>query len=118
MSLQIINVKDDNITFSVSFTVKDLVTVNNLLVAPEGDAFQVTEDGHVGFFDATPVFQQPGATLDNQVSISGETNIIADFYLNGYEEDGPVIKGNIYQLARKLKKVVDALQAYGLLAPE
>lgn len=71
----------------------------------------------LGFFGATPVSEQTdGAALTNSVTVGGTTNTIADFTnLTVYATDAPTIRNDIYQLARKLKIVDDALRAYGLL---
>lgn len=68
-----------------------------------------------GIFGATPVVQQTdGATLTNNVTVGGTTNTIADFTdLTIYANDAAAIRNDIYQLARKVKILTDALRALG-----
>lgn len=72
----------------------------------------------IGFFNATPVVQQTdGAGLTNNVTSGGSTDVIADFTsLTTYATDAAAIRNDIYQLARKVKIVDDALRTYGLLS--
>lgn len=74
-------------------------------------------NGNMGFFNTTPAAQQTsGADLTNNVTSGGTSDTIADFSdLAIYATDAPTIRNNIYQLARKLKQVNDALRVYGLL---
>lgn len=69
------------------------------------------------FTVATPIVQQAsGADLTNNVTGGGTNDTIADFSnLITYATDAATIRNDIYQLARKLKQVNDALRAYGLL---
>ncbi len=61
--------------------------------------------------------QASGANLTNSVTIGGTDDTIADFGdLSVYATDAAAIRNNIYQLARKLKQVNDALRLYGLLS--
>lgn len=74
----------------------------------------------LGFFPtiaAAPVVQQvDGAALTNNVTSGGTTDTIANYTdLTIYANDAAAIRNDIYQLARKLKIVDDALRAYGLL---
>lgn len=73
--------------------------------------------GLLGFFAATAVVKQTsGANLTNNVTSGGTNDVIADFTdLTTYANDAAAIRNDIYQLARKLKQVNDALRAYGLL---
>lgn len=73
--------------------------------------------GNVGFFAAAPVAQQAsGANLTNNVAVGGTDDIIANYTdLATYANDAAAIRNDIYQLARKLKQVNDALRLYGLL---
>lgn len=74
-------------------------------------------NGNMGFFNVTPASQQTsGANLTNNVTSGGTDNTIADFSdLTTYSNDAATIRNDIYQLARKLKQVNDALRVYGLL---
>lgn len=71
----------------------------------------------IGFLGAAAVVKQTsGADLTNNVTIGGTDNTIADFTdLATYATDAATIRNDIYQLARKLKQVNDALRLYGLL---
>lgn len=72
----------------------------------------------VGFMGATPVVRQTSAAnLTNSVTSGGTDDTIADFTnLTVYATDAAAIRNDIYQLARKLKQVNDALRLYGLLS--
>jgi hypothetical protein len=71
----------------------------------------------VGFFTTTPAAQQvSAANLTNNVATGGTDDTIANYTdLTIYANDSAAIRNNIYQLARKLKQVNDALRLYGLL---
>lgn len=71
----------------------------------------------VNFFGAGAASQQTsGANLTNNVTVGGTTDTIADFSdLTTYSNSAAAIRNDIYQLARKLKQVNDALRLYGLL---
>jgi hypothetical protein len=75
-------------------------------------------DGNVGFFSTAPAAQQTsGANLTNNVTAGGTNDTIANYTdLVTYSNDAAAIRNNIYQLARKLKQVNDALRVYGLLS--
>jgi hypothetical protein len=77
----------------------------------------VTIAGNIGFFGASAQSQQAsGADLTNNVTSGGSSDVIADFTsLTVYATDAATIRNDIYQLARKLKMVNDALRKYGLL---
>lgn len=71
----------------------------------------------MGFFGtASQAKQVSGANLTNNVTSGGTDDTIANFTdLTTYANDSAAIRNNIYQLARKLKQVNDALRTYGLL---
>lgn len=73
----------------------------------------------VGFFPtvaAAPVVQQTSASLTNNVTSGGSSDVIADFTsLTVYATDAATIRNDIYQLARKVKEIGDAMRTYGLL---
>lgn len=77
----------------------------------------LTVAGNIGFFGTTAAAQQTsGANLTNNVTSGGTNDTIANFTdLTTYSNDAATIRNNIYQLARKLKQVNDALRVYGLL---
>ncbi len=72
----------------------------------------------IGFFNKTPVVQQvDGAALTNNVTSGGTTDTIANFTdLSTYATDAATIRNDIYQLARKVKIIGDALRTFGLLS--
>ena len=70
----------------------------------------------LGFFNKAPVVQQTSASLTNNVTAGGSNDVIANFTdLTTYSADAATIRNDIYQLARKLKEVGDALRTLGLL---
>lgn len=80
--------------------------------------FAISKTGSPGFFSTVPPASQgvSGANLTNNVTNGGTDNIIANYTdLTTYATDAAAIRNNIYQLARKLKQVNDALRTYGLL---
>lgn len=71
----------------------------------------------IGFLgSAAAARQTSGANLTNNVT-SGGTNDTIDNWtsLTTYSTDAAAIRNAVYQLARKLKQVNDALRTYGLL---
>lgn len=92
---------------SFKFTAKD-----------DTDVIEMNKDDQLGFFDVTPIAQQAnGADLTNNVTAGGTNDIIADYTdLSVYANDAATIRNNLYQLARKLKVVNDALRDYGLMS--
>lgn len=89
---------------------------NNYCINETGGA-QSLFTGNMGFYGTAPVAQQAsGANLTNNVAVGGVNDTIANFTdLAVYANDAATIRNDIYQLARKLKQVNDALRAYGLL---
>ena len=70
-------------------------------------------DGTFGF-ETPPIAQQTVDALTNNVSSGGTNGTIADYTdLSIYANDAAAIRNDIYQLARSLKQVIDALRAYG-----
>lgn len=71
----------------------------------------------IGFLGATTVVKQTsGADLTNSVTVGGTNDTITDWSsLTVYATDAAAIRNAVYQLARKLKQVNDALRLYGLL---
>lgn len=71
----------------------------------------------IGVFNTTPVGQQAsGANLTNNVTSGGTDDTVANFTdLTTYANDAATIRNDIYQLARKLKQVNDAMRLYGWL---
>lgn len=111
------NGSNDRVGIGTSTPSTKLDVQGGLLIAPSGvSKLSVTGTGF-GFFAATPVAQQAsGANLTNNVTTGGTDDTIADITdLTVYANAAADIRNNIYQLARKLKQVNDALRAYGLL---
>jgi hypothetical protein len=83
-----------------------------------GIKFGTATNQKLGWFNSSPVVQQTdGAGLTNNAVASGTTNQIDDFTsLTVYATDAQAIHNDIYQLARKVKIVDDALRLYGLLS--
>lgn len=75
--------------------------------------------GTLTFFQAgVPVVRQtgPSAVITNNVTAGGVDSTIANFTdLVTYANDAATIRNDIYQLARGLKFVSDAMLAYGLI---
>jgi len=71
----------------------------------------------LGFYAVAPVARQASAAnLTNNVTAGGTDDTIANYTsLTTYSTDAAAIRNDIYQLARKLKQVNDALRLYGLL---
>lgn len=71
----------------------------------------------IGFLGANAAARQTsGADLTNNVTSGGTDDTIANFTdLTVYANDAATIRNDVYQLARKLKQVNDALRLYGLL---
>jgi hypothetical protein len=71
----------------------------------------------IGFLGAAAAIRQvSGAALTNSVTAGGTTDTIANYTsLTTYSTDAAAIRNNIYQLARKIGQINDALRLYGLL---
>lgn len=71
----------------------------------------------MGFWAKTPIVQPTnGANLTNNVTVGGTTDQIDDFTGAVYATDAATIRNDIYQLAKKLKVVNDALRLMGLMS--
>lgn len=72
----------------------------------------------LAFFNSTPISQQTsGANLTNNVTVGGTDDTIANFTdLTTYANDSATIRNDIYQLARKVKQLNDALRSFGLFS--
>jgi hypothetical protein len=73
----------------------------------------------LGFYGGTPQPQITGnTTLTNSVTAGGVDGTIADFAdLTTYSNSAAAIRNDIYQLAKRLKILTDALAALGLVVP-
>lgn len=89
----------------------DLAAQECLRIEASGSA------GMIGVLGAAAVVRQAsGADLTNSVTAGGTDDTIANYTdLTLYANDSAAIRNNIYQLARKLKQVNDALRLYGWL---
>lgn len=90
---------------------------NLLLRAADTTRIQINTTG-IGFFATAAVALQTGPTVNitNNVTSGGTDGTIANFTdLTIYANDSAAIRNDIYQLARGLKFVSDALRAYGLI---
>ncbi len=96
-----------------SLTVDNALEVDGSFTAGSG-----TFGSGFGLYGASPISQQPsGANLTNNVTVGGIDNIIADFTnLTVYATDAATIRDDIYQLARKVKQINDALRLLGFLS--
>ena len=72
----------------------------------------------LGFWGVSPAIQQTnGANLTNNVTSGGVDDTIANYTdLSTYANDAAAIRNDLYQLARKLKIVNDALRTIGLMS--
>jgi len=70
----------------------------------------------IGWWGATPVVRSAVATLTNSVTAGGTTDTVANFTdLVIYANDASTIRDDIYQLARKVRELTEALRLYGIL---
>lgn len=109
----------DNISaHSVLGTLTIADAINIVLNTGTGTKIGTATNQKLGFYNATPVIQQTdGAALVNNVTSGGTTDQIDNFTdLTVYANDAATIRNDIYQLARKVKIIGDALRAYGLLS--
>ena len=72
----------------------------------------------LGFWNKSPSNQPSnGADLTNNVAVGGTTDTIANYTdLTTYATDAAAIRNNLYQLAKKLKVVNDALRSIGIMS--
>jgi len=71
----------------------------------------------IGFFGTAVAAQQAGVeNITNNVTAGGVNGTIADFAGVLYATDAGTIRDDIYQLARSLAQVKNALRLYGLLS--
>lgn len=71
--------------------------------------------GTLGFFGTTPTAGTTIAALTNSMTTTGTGNTISNFAGTTYATDGPIIAGDMNQMALKLNAVITALVNYGLL---
>ena len=96
-----------------------LLDSRNIIVgSTTGSKVGTSTTQKLGFFNASPVIRQTdGAGLTNSVTAGGTTDTIANYTdLSTYANDAAAIRNDIYQLARKVKTIGDALRLYGFLS--
>ena len=96
-----------------------LLDSRNIIVgSTTGSKIATSTSQKLGFFNASPVIRQTdGAGLTNSVTAGGTTDTIANYTdLSTYANDAAAIRNDIYQLARKVKIIGDALRLYGFLS--
>lgn len=93
-----------------------LMDGNMILGTATGTKIGTATTQKLSFYNSTPVVQPvDGATLTNNVTSGGSSDVIANYTdLTIYANDAAAIRNDIYQLARKLKIVVDNLRTLGL----
>lgn len=102
-----------------SRTARLSIYVNDNAGAPEVLRLEANGSaaGMIGVLGAAAVVRQTsGANLTNNVTAGGVDDQIKNYTgLTTYSTDAADIRNNIYQLARKLKQVNDAMRLYGWL---
>ena len=94
-----------------------LLDGRNIIVGgTNGSKIGTASTQKLGFFNQTPAIQPTnGVNLTNNVTAGGVNDTIANFTdLSTYANDAAAIRNDIYQLAKKLKVVNDALRTLGL----
>lgn len=99
----------------------DLVLLDsrNIIVGgTSGSKVASSSSQKLGFWGGAPTTRPTnGANLTNNVASGGTDDTIANYTdLSTYANDAAAIRNNIYQLARKLKTVNDALRTIGLMS--
>ena len=109
-------VKSDKYLFSKHISLFDGLNIS--VSSGTGTKFGTAIGQKIGFWNATPIVQQTnGVNLTNNVASGGTDDQIDNFTdLSTYSNDALAIRRNIYQLARKLKIVNDALRTMGLMS--
>jgi hypothetical protein len=96
---------------SARWTVFDTAEREVIRIEASGSA------GMLGFFGVSAAARQASAALTNAVTAGGSNDVIADITdLTTYSNAATTIRNDIYQLARKVKEMSDALRLYGLLS--
>lgn len=92
--------------------------INIIINTSTGSKIGTGTTQKIGFWNAAPIVQPTnGADLTNNVTSGGTSDTVANFTdLTIYANDSAAIRNDIYQLARKLKVVNDALRLMGLLS--
>lgn len=101
----------------VTFTSTDRVDIYTPGSVSATPMISMGADQTISFFNASLASKQTsGANLTNNMTSGGTTDQIDTWTnLTTYATDAAAIRNAVYQLARKLKQVNDALRTYGLL---
>ena len=105
-------------TFRIEGNIQLLDGRNIILGSSSGTKIGTATTQKMGFFNKTPATQPTnGANLTNNAASGGTDDTIANYTdLATYANDAAAIRNNIYQLAKKLKVVNDALRIIGLMS--
>ena len=96
-----------------------LLDSRNIIVGgTTGSKIGTSTGQKLGFWNKSPSSQPTnGADLTNNVAVGGMTDTIANYTdLTTYATDAAAIRNNLYQLAKKLKVVNDALRSIGIMS--
>lgn len=96
-----------------------LLDSRNIIVGgTTGTKIATSTSQKMGFWNKSPSTQPAnGADLTNNAAVGGTNDTIANYTdLTTYANDAAAIRNNLYQLARKLKVVNDALRAIGIMS--
>lgn len=113
----------NNLTFSDTTDARNIsltltAASDQTIATSAGGLILQTTGGSISFLGGTPqTLQVSGANLTNNVTAGGTTNVVDDITIGVSinAADGVTTRNAVYQLARKLKQVNDALRLYGLL---
>src|SRR3990167_8667066 len=97
----------------------NLLDSRNIIVgSTTGSKIGTATTQKLGFWNKAPAVQPTnGVNLTNNVTSGGTDDTIANYTdLSTYANDAAAIRNDIYQLARKLKIVNDALRTIGLMS--
>src|SRR3990167_4754922 len=97
----------------------NLLDSRNIIVgSTTGSKIGTATTQKLGFWNKAPAVQPTnGVNLTNNVTSGGTDDTIANYTdLSTYANDAAAIRNDIYQLARKLKVVNDALRTIGLMS--
>src|SRR3990167_993599 len=96
-----------------------LLDSRNIIVGgTTGSKIGTSTSQKLGFWNKSPSAQPSnGADLTNNVATGGTTDIIANYTdMTTYATDAATIRNNLYQLAKKLKVLNDALRSIGIMS--
>ena len=93
----------------------DTSAANLVTDTTTGTIFGTSTAQKLAWWNGTPQVQQAVNSITNNVTSSGTTDTIDDITLASYAADSGIIQGDLFQLARKVKEIADALRLYGIL---